>query len=279
MGWFDQIAETDVGQELVTFRDTIIHKVLSQSATVRMGGRPSYTLSTSTAVPGAEEAIDTLQRHTAFVEERWRLVVDAIAVSVDDPQSVDDNEEEERLKRRISVLTAIDYELRMLVVAAQLLNLTQPIPTQDPGLNPLPWMSWAHNAHIEAHLVHARNLLEFLYLRKQPIRARDFVKGEWPEVRPEFADAFQLQHARPDGEPATPSDLWSAISTKLSHVVPERSVEVNWEIGRLTSGFLQVAAIFIENLRPEFVGLVDASWLGGASSVSGPNAESTGSGL
>ena len=116
-------------------------------------------------------------------------------------------------------------------------------------------------------------------MRKQPIRARDFVKGKWHEVRPEFADAFQLQHARPDGEPATPSDLWSVISTKLSHVVPERSVEVKWEIGRLTSGFLQVAAIFIENIRPEFVGLVHASWLGGGSSASGPNAESTGSGL
>jgi hypothetical protein len=82
--WFDTIADTAVGRELVAFRDTIIHKVLSQSATVNVGGsRPSYTLSTSTAVPGTEEAKDTLQRHTAFVEESWRQIVAAIASSLD----------------------------------------------------------------------------------------------------------------------------------------------------------------------------------------------------
>jgi hypothetical protein len=275
--WFDEIAETDIGRELVAFRDTIIHKVLSQSATVRPGaGRPSYALSTSTAIPGTEEAIDTLQRHTAFVEDRWRQIVDAIAGSLDEPADLDDSEEE-RLERLNHVLGAIDYEFKMLVVSAQLLGLTQPIPTRDPGSDPLPWMSWAHNAHIEAHLVHARNLLEFFYLRKQPIRARDFVEGEWRTLRPEFAHTFQLQHARPDGEPAAPKDLWSVISTKLSHVVPERSADVKWEISRLTSGFLHVAAVFVDNLRPEFASLVDTSWFEGGPTVSGPETGSTSS--
>ncbi len=263
--WFDKIADTEIGRELVAFRDTIIHKILSQSATVHMGdGRPSYTLSTSTAVPGTEAATDTLQRHTAFVEESWSQIVEAIASSLDSAPP-DDDYEEELLLRRLAVLEAVDYELKMLTVASQLLVLTQPVPPRDAGSDPR-WMSWAHNAQVEAHLVHARNLLEFFYLKNQPIRARDFVDGEWHEMRPTFEQAFQLQHARPNGEPATPRDLWSLISTKLSHIVPVRSVEIKWEVRLLSRGFLEVARVFVDHLQPEYVGVIDASLMDGGTS-------------
>jgi hypothetical protein len=103
-----------------------------------------------------------------------------------------DGQETERDALRMVVLEAVAYEFDMLIVADQLSRWSLPQPARDPGPDPVPWMNWAHNAHIESFLIHARNLLEFFYLKKQSIRARDFIDGAWANIRPPFADTFQL---------------------------------------------------------------------------------------
>ena len=77
--WVDGVGESQTGTDLLDFRHAIIHRVVSQSATVTLGGGgPSYTISASTAQAGMEEGVDTLGRAAQFAEERWRQFWEAL---------------------------------------------------------------------------------------------------------------------------------------------------------------------------------------------------------
>jgi hypothetical protein len=188
-----------------------------------------------------------------------------------------DGQETERDALRMVVLEAVAYEFDMLIVADQLSRWSLPQPARDPGPDPVPWMNWAHNAHIESFLIHARNLLEFFYLKKQSIRARDFIDGAWANIRPPFADTFQLSTLRADNQLATADDLWQAVSTRLSHVVLSRSDKLGWQTELLTTGFIYVGRVFAANVKPGFAGYLEGHshhvWLGGV--VSGHGSDAT----
>ncbi len=80
--WVDAMKRSEEWKELNNFRNAIVHRIVSQSATVGPGGQHSYTISPSTAQPpGPEEARVTLDRLVQFAEERWRQFWAALGVA------------------------------------------------------------------------------------------------------------------------------------------------------------------------------------------------------
>ena len=80
--WVDVIDHSEEWEELTNLRNAIIHRIVSQSATVRPGGQHTYTISPSTTQPpGPEEARVTLDRLVQFAEERWRQFWAALGVA------------------------------------------------------------------------------------------------------------------------------------------------------------------------------------------------------
>ena len=75
--WYDTILSQPDGQQLTTFRDAIVHRVIRQDA--RVGGFPRTSIAPSTSTSGIEEASILLQRIAAFAEARWREFWSAFA--------------------------------------------------------------------------------------------------------------------------------------------------------------------------------------------------------
>lgn len=101
----------------------------------------------------------------------------------------------------------------MLVVATRLVELTKPISVSDPGPDPVRWMSWAHNAQIDSHLIHVRNLYEFFYQGEHEVIGENFIAGVWPKLRPNLVEQLGVEY----------QVFYDYLGTRLAHVTPARA--------------------------------------------------------
>jgi hypothetical protein len=147
-----------------------------------------------------------------------------------------------------AVLEAVGYELTMLVVSEHLIELTKPRPTTQEAAEGDRWMSWGHNAQIEAHLLHVRNLFEFFYKFDLEITADDFVEGRWPTLRPPFKETLGVEH----------KEFHDYLSTRLAHISPDRSTKVVWANSTLTRFFSDCGSAFAQNLDPRWRPVLEA---------------------
>ena len=77
--WYDELATSTQAAEILDFRHAIIHRVVRIDATVSPGVSSVMTISSSTAHPGSQDAVQQLHAVAAYVEARWREFIPALA--------------------------------------------------------------------------------------------------------------------------------------------------------------------------------------------------------
>lgn len=106
-----------------------------------------------------------------------------------------------------------------------------------------------NNAIVEAYVIHVRNLIYFLYGKKQGnnhIIARDFFNSaqEWGDLRPKKSDSLAFAERRAHKEVAH-------LSYDRAKVTPETK---KWHYIELANEIASVFQLFLRNIPPELLG-------------------------
>lgn len=139
-----------------------------------------------------------------------------------------------------AIFAAVGYELFHCLACAAILR-------DRPDVDPEPLESGVlHNALLEAHLIHARNLIELLVMepgkRPSDVRRTDFL----PEGTEPWGPGGDAEQAARRLEA-----MWKPINKHLTHITWNRlsGEGPEWSPGQISEDILHLATDWVEYLR------------------------------
>jgi hypothetical protein len=135
----------------------------------------------------------------------------------------------------------VGYELRKIIYL--------------PQLEPPTRRTTAYDMWVEAFLLHARNVLEFMWphpdadkRKESDLYAYNFIVGNddaaWFEVNPLDGDDYPFVE--------DVGTIFDNISTRLSHLCTERRDRLAWNVPEIRAGLLVAARRFMEHVKPAY---------------------------